>query len=217
MHPEDERYKEYTHGQQIQLEWINGPITATIVKDEAADMAFGSGVMTITPAHSGIDFEIAERHGLDIEQVIDERGILLPIAGEFAGQHIKKARAAIVEKLRAKGLVVKVDEEYVHNVATNSRGGGIIEPQIKRQWFIGVNIKTKFPDGREMTLKERMREVVESGKTEILPERFEKIYFHWIDNLRDWCISRQIWFGHQVPVWYHEPKCVPRKGHEKDV
>ncbi len=202
IHPDDTRYKEYKHGQQIDLEWINGPITATIIKDEAADMEFGSGVMTITPAHSGIDFEIAQRHKLDIERVIDDRGILLDIAGEFKGQHIKKARPLIVEKLRAKGLISKIDEGYVHNVATNSRGGGIIEPQIKLQWFIDVNKAVKFPDGKTATLKERMRESVSSGDVKIMPERFEKIYHHWIDNLRDWCISRQIWFGHRIPAWF---------------
>ena len=202
MHPDDERYKQYEHGQKIDLEWINGPITATIIKDKAADMEFGSGTMTITPAHSVMDSEIAQRHNLDIERVIDDRGILLDIAGEFKGQHIKKARAAIVEKLKAKGLVSKVDEGYVHNVATNSRGGGIIEPQIKRQWFIAVNKEVAFPDGKKMTLKERMRQAVDSKQTEVMPERFEKIYYHWIDNLRDWCISRQIWFGHRIPAWF---------------
>jgi valyl-tRNA synthetase len=217
MHPDDPRYKEYTHGQTLELEWINGPITATVIKDAAADMETGSGVMTITPAHSAIDFEIAERHGLDVERVIDDRGILLPIAGEFTGQHIKKARAAIVEKLQKKGLVVKVDEKYVHNVATNSRGGGMIEPQIKLQWFVAVNKTVRFPDGKERTLKEWMREAVESKEVTIAPERFEKIYYHWIDNLRDWCISRQIWFGHRIPAWYHEPKCVPIPGREADI
>jgi len=202
MHPDDERYKEYAHGQQIDLEWINGPITATVIKDEAADMEMGSGVMTITPSHSAVDFEIAQRHKLDVEQVIDERGILLPIAGEFAGQHIKKARAAIVEKFQSKGLVAKIDEKYVHNVATNSRGGGIIEPQIKKQWFVDVNKTVQFPDGKMRTLKEWMREAVESGSIKILPQNYEKVYFHWIDNLHDWCISRQIWFGHRIPVWY---------------
>ena len=183
MHPEDERYKKYKHGDTLEVEWINGPITATIIKDEANDMSFGSGVMTITPAHSRIEFEIAQRHKLDIEQVIDDRGILLPIAGEFKGQHIKKARPLIVEKLRAKGLVVKIDDKYTNNISTNSRGGGIIEPQIKRQWFIDVNKTVEFPDGKKMTLKERMRDAVASRQIGIMPERFEKVYYHWIDNL----------------------------------
>ncbi len=210
MHPDDERYAEFKHGDTIDLEWINGPITATIIKDEAADMSFGSGVMTITPAHSTIDFEIAQRHGLDIEQVIDERGILLPIAGEFAGQHIKKARPLIIEKLKAKGLIEKVDENYVHNVATSYRGGGIIEPQIKKQWFVGVNTEFTIPhseipgiaSGSTTTLKKLMRASVESGAITIAPERFDKVYYHWIDNLRDWNVSRQIWFGHRIPAWF---------------
>ena len=202
MHPDDDRYQKYEHGQKIGLEWINGPVTATIIKDETIDMSFGSGAMTITPAHDAHDFEIAQRHKLDVEQVIDDRGILLPIAGEFAGQHIKKARPMIVEKLKAKGLIVKVEENYVHNVATNERGGGIIEPQIKRQWFVSVGKTVKFPDGRETTLKERMHEAVASGAIKIMPERFEKIYYHWIVNLRDWCISRQIWFGHRIPAYF---------------
>ncbi|MCR4281362.1 MAG: valine--tRNA ligase [Candidatus Kaiserbacteria bacterium] len=210
MHPDDARYKEYKNGQQLEVEWINGQITATIIKDEAADMSFGSGVMTITPAHSGIDFEIAQKHKLDVEQIINERGILLPIAGEFAGQHIKKARPMVVEKLRAKGLLVKVEDGYVHNVATNSRGGEMIEPQIKLQWFVDVNKKFTIPhseipgidSGSETSLKELMRGAVDSGAIKIAPDRFERVYYNWIDNLRDWCISRQIWYGHRIPVWY---------------
>lgn len=201
MHPDDARYKEYKHGQTLELEWINGPITATIIKDEAIDMEFGTGVMTITPWHDATDFEIAGRHNLDKEQVIDERGILLPIAGEFAGQHIKKARENIIEKLRSKGLLEK-EEDYTHNVSTAERTGEVIEPQIKAQWFIAVNKKVEFPDGRVMTLKERMREAVEGEEIKIAPDRFNKTYYHWIDNLRDWNISRQIWFGHRIPAWF---------------
>jgi valyl-tRNA synthetase len=212
MHPDDKRYSEYEHGQKIEVEWINGPITATIIKDEAADPEMGSGVMTITPWHSTIDFEIAERHGLEREQIIDERGLLLPIAGEFAGQHIKKARSAIVEKMKAKGLVEKVEENNVNKVATNERGGGTIEPQIKEQWFIDVNKEFKMgpseipgvKEGDTVTLKTLMQKAVENGGVSIFPERFERVYYNWINNLHDWCISRQIWYGHRIPAWFKD-------------
>ena len=201
MHPEDERYKEFQHGQKIDLEWINGPITATVIKDKCIDMEFGSGVMTITPWHDATDFDIAERFNLEKEPIIDLQGNLLPIAGEFQGMNILEARKKIIEKLDKKGLVVKKEEDYVHEIAVNSRGGGIIEPQILEQWFVGVN-REFVKNGQKTTLKKIMQEAVRSGQIEIIPKRFEKTYFHWIDNLRDWCISRQIWFGHQIPVWY---------------
>lgn len=211
MHPDDARYKEWTHGQTIELEWINGPITATIIKDTSIDMAFGTGVMTITPWHSTTDFDIAARYELDKEQIVDERGKLLPIAGEFAGMKITEARPKIVEKLREKGLLVK-EEPYTHNVATAERTNGIIEPQIKLQWFIDVErpffiSHSNIPgieNGSESTLKALMRTAVEHGGISMPQEGFRKAYLHWIDNLRDWCISRQIWFGHRIPVWYRD-------------
>jgi valyl-tRNA synthetase len=211
MHPEDKRYAAYSHGQKIELEWINGPITATVIKDAAIDMEFGTGVMTITPWHSGIDFEIAERHGLDKEQIIDKYGKLLKTdtIGEFGGMKITEAREKIVEKLRAKGLVVK-EEDYIHNIATADRSGATIEPQIMKQWWVAVDKEFTIPhseipgihSGNKTTLKEIMRKSVESGAVSLPQENFQKSYFHWIHNLHDWCISRQIWFGHRIPVWY---------------
>jgi valyl-tRNA synthetase len=211
MHPNDARYAAYAHKQKIDLEWINGPITATIIKDEAIDMEFGTGVMTITPWHSMVDFEIAERHGLDKEQIIDKYGKLLKTKtiGEFGGIKITEAREKIVEKLRAKGLITK-EEEYTHNIATAERTGATIEPQIMKQWWVAVDKPFTIPhseipgitSGSSTTLKEIMRKSVESGAVAMPQENFNKQYFHWINNLHDWCISRQIWFGHRIPVWY---------------
>ena len=202
MHPDDKRYAKYKHGDTFEAEWINGPVTATVIKDTAVDPAFGTGVMTITPWHDHTDFEIAERHNLDKEQVIDFHGKLLPIAAEFAGMHITDARPKIVEKLDKKGLVVSIDDNYVHSIAVNERGKGIIEPQIKLQWFVDVNKRVVDWKGKKRSLKEVMQAVINDQDINILPERFNKTYFHWIDNLRDWCISRQIWWGHRIPVWY---------------
>jgi valyl-tRNA synthetase len=199
MHPNDARYAEWKHGDTLTVEWINGPITATIIKDEAVDPEFGTGVMTITPWHSQIDFEIASRHELEKEQVIDLYGKLLPIAGEFAGLKIKDAREKIVEKLASKGLVDKIEDDYVHRIATAERTGGIIEPQILNQWFVDVNHPIKERGNK--SLKELMLEPVRDGRITILPDHYDKTYYHWIENLHDWCISRQIWYGHRVPVW----------------
>jgi len=189
VHPDDERYKEYKHGDKLTVEWINGPIEATIIKDEASDPEFGSGAMTITPWHSGVDFDIAKKYDLDFEQIIDERGKLLPIACEFAGMSIKDARAKIVEKLDAKGLLVKVDNEYSHEVSVCYKCERELEPQVKPQWFIKMK-----------PLAEKAIDVVKNGETKILTEQHEKIFYHWMENIQDWNISRQIVWGIPIPA-----------------
>jgi valyl-tRNA synthetase len=189
MHPDDKRYENYKHGDKFDAEWINGKITATVIKDSAIDMEFGTGVMTITPWHDPVDFEIAERHGLDKEQVIDERGKLLPIAGDFAGMSINKARPLIIEKLKEKGLVEKVDENYKHNIKTCYKCGTTIEPQIKSQWFIKMK-----------PLAEKALERIKSKEITFIPDQYEKIINHWLSNIMDWNISRQIVWGIPIPA-----------------
>lgn len=212
VHPDDKRYAEYEHMQEFEVEWINGPIKATLIKDEVADPEMGSGAMTITPWHSQVDFELAEKYDLPREQIIDKYGKLLPIAGEFEGMKITEAREKIVEKLDKKGLLEKIDEDYEHKLATAERTGGVIEPQVMEQWWIDTEKEFAFKTdningikkGQQVTLKEVMLHVVRNGQVKILPERFEKVYFNWIENLRPWNISRQIWYGHRMPVWYDE-------------
>ena len=188
MHPKDKRYAEYKDGQKIHLEWINGPITATIIKDEAIDMEFGTGVMTITPWHDPVDFEIAERHNLEKEQIIDFYGKLLPIAGEFAGMKILEARPKIIEKLQSKGLVEKIDENYKHVVKTCYKCGTLIEPQIKEQWFLKMK-----------PLAEPAIKAIKKGDVKFIPEHYKKIALHWLNNIIDWNISRQIVWGIPIP------------------
>jgi len=193
MHPADPRYAEFKDGQQFELEWINGPITATVIKDESIDMELGTGVMTITPWHDQADFDIAQRHKLTFEQVIDWRGKLLPIAGEFEGMNIKDARAKIVDKLQAKGLVEKVDEAYSHEVPVCYKCSREIEPQVKEQWFIAMR-----------TLADQALKAVKERQVHVLTENHEKILVHWLENIQDWNVSRQIVWGIPIPAWHKD-------------
>ena len=193
MHPEDKRYAQYKEGDTMEVEWINGHITATVIKDEAADMETGTGVMTITPWHDKVDFEIAQRHNLPYEQVIDEHARLLPIAGEFAGMKILEARPKIIEKLKQKGLLVKTDEAYTHSVQLCYKCGTHIEPQVRDQWFIKME-----------TLAKPTIEAIEDGRVNILTEQHKKIALHWLHNIDDWNVSRQIVWGIPIPAWFKD-------------
>lgn len=197
MHPDDTRYSAYTHGQKITVPWINGDIEATIIKDPVVDMNFGTGVMTITPWHSQIDFELAQKYNLDIEQIIDWRGKLLPIAGEFAGTNIKEARGKIVEKLKEKGLLIKVDDSYKNIVKRCYKCNTIIEPQIKDQWFV------KMAPLARMAL-----DAVDRGELTFIPDNYEKIFRYWMNNTIDWNISRQIVWGIPIPAWFRGDEVV---------
>ena len=207
VHPNDERYKAYV-GREYNLTFCDVPIRIKIIADHSVEKEFGTGALGVTPAHSQIDWEIADRHDLQRPQVINEYAKMI-VEGRLSGKKTLEACEIVVDWLKEQDLLEK-EESIKQNVPTSERTGAIIEPLPKLQWWISVNKKftiqhseiTSIKSGEQTSLKEIMRKSVESGAVNMPQERFRKIYFHWIDNLRDWCVSRQIWFGHRIPVWY---------------
>ncbi|MDO8554971.1 MAG: valine--tRNA ligase [bacterium] len=213
VNPKDERYKKYI-GKEIEIETVIGKAKIKVIADEYVDMKFGTGVVKITPAHDPDDFEIGRRHNLEIKEVIDKYGKLNEKAEKYAGMKIMEARAKIAEDMKTKGLIEKIDENYTHTVGHCYKCGNIIEPRIMPQWFIAVN-KKGVKSGK--ILAKNATAEVKKGKIKFVSKRFEKIFFHWMKNIRDWNISRQIVWGIRIPAWFHESQCIPRKNQEKDT
>lgn len=187
VHPDDERYQDII-GKSVILPIVNKEIP--VVADEYVDREFGTGVVKITPAHDPNDFEVGRRHDLPIVNVLNDDATINENGGKYAGLDRYDARKKILEELDSLGLLVKT-EAHVHNVGTHDRCSTTVEPMVKPQWFVAME-----------ELAKPAIEAIEKGELKFVPERFDRTYLHWLNNIRDWCISRQLWWGHRIPAWY---------------
>jgi valyl-tRNA synthetase len=187
VHPDDERYKALV-GKTLILPLVGREIP--LIADRYVERDFGTGVVKITPAHDPNDFEVGLRHNLEVINVMDDSGSINENGGKYAGMTGLEARKKIVEDLKEQGFLVKV-EPIKHNVGSCYRCGTVVEPRVSTQWFVKME-----------PLAKPALEAVREGKVRFIPERFTKIYYHWMENIKDWCISRQLWWGHRIPAWY---------------
>jgi valyl-tRNA synthetase len=200
VNPDDERYRHLV-GKEFDVTLGKVKVHVKVIADKIIDKDFGTGVVGVTPAHSVLDYELAQKYHLPLKIVISKEGTMTEEAGIYTGLKVKEARGKFVADL---GEQIEKIEEYKHNLSICYRCSMPIEPMPLEQWFVAVDKPFRLNWFKKTTLKQLSLEAVRSGQIKIVPDRFEKVYYQWMENLHDWCISRQIWFGHRVPVWYRK-------------